>query len=137
MILRVLLIEDDPLQAEWFAEQIIWIKFPEAEIKYYDSEYSFLSDEETIKGWKPTHALLDRLVRYYSINDMGSENFQSKEPPPFPERAGLRCLEKLKEICPSCKSVLITVNDVNNEENRLQKGSPTFSSSVVDFLRRK
>ena len=73
---RILLIEDDPKQSEWIAEEVIWNNFPDAEILFFDSEYSFIQSLETnkIHDWKPQHAIMDLLVRYYSMDDFYQNN---------------------------------------------------------------
>jgi hypothetical protein len=138
MQLRIILVEDDPLQAEWIAEEVIWKEFPSAEIKYFDSEYSFFVAESVIQGWHPTHALLDMLVRYYSIKDLTTKN-DEVDPPPHkkPEEAGIRCRDQLRHIEPSCSSMIITVLDVIDENERIQKGSSDFGLKVTQFLKRR
>ncbi len=137
MHLRIILVEDDPLQAEWIAEEVIWKEFPSAEIKYFDSEYSFFAAESVIQGWHPTHALLDMLVRYYSIKDLATINDEVGTLQKKPQEAGIRCRDKLRHIEPSCSSMIITVLDVKDENERIQKGSSDFGSKVTQFLKRR
>ncbi|MCA8994981.1 MAG: hypothetical protein KDA88_23595, partial [Planctomycetaceae bacterium] len=82
---RVVLIEDDPNQAQWIAEDIIWKVVPAAGILFYDSEYSFLQevDDGTVKAWDPTHAVIDLLVRYFSPHDLAAMNRAGQPTPEF------------------------------------------------------
>lgn len=132
--------EDDPMQSEWIAEEVIWKKFPDAEILFFDSEYSFIKGLESgeIKKWKPQHAIMDLLVRYYSIQDLSVLD----SPPDFsnipdPKSAGIRCRKLLLDACPYIQThaVIVTVLDPpEGDFSVIQKGSDNLSEELFKFL---
>ncbi|MFO0202580.1 MAG: hypothetical protein ACK528_05560 [Alphaproteobacteria bacterium] len=135
--LRIVIVEDDPRQAQWLIEEVILRGFPDAEIKYYGSESSFLADaESSLKEWQPGYALLDLMVRFYSIIELA----QCRQPLTFetlpkPEESGLRCCTRMRDIAPQCRVAIATVLDFHSSDTTvLRKGSDSFSSSVVAFL---
>ena len=70
---RIILLEDDPYQAEIIAEKIRKIS-PDCDLRYFDSEFSF---NEAIQGgeirkWNPQFAVIDLLVCYYSPEDLAA-----------------------------------------------------------------
>ena len=133
---RIVLMEDDPIQAEWIAEQIIWDKFPDAEIKYYDSEYSFMQacEAQELQNWKPEYALFDLLTRYYSPNDLANmAEKPSFDNLPPPDQAGVRCRNHLHQICPETKSKIITVM-VGALAEAIQKGSDDLEEQLIAFF---
>ena len=135
---RILLVEDDPVQSEWIAEEVIWKASPDAEILFFSSEYSFAQGLKTqkIQGWRPQYAVLDLLVRFYSIEDlaeMSSAPDFSNTPDPI--RAGIRCHDELSRECPYIRSVIITVIDPPEGNFKvIQKGSAELINELREFL---
>jgi hypothetical protein len=107
---RVLLFEPDPIQAEFLAEEIIWgATGQDAEIAYFDSEFSFREGQRLIKNWKPTHAVLATRSLFYSPqdfqqNDIGPD-FSGL---PEPNDAGYRCRELIGDSIPESRIVALT-----------------------------
>jgi hypothetical protein len=136
---RILLLEDDPLQAEWFVG-IIAADFPDAEVLYFDSEFSFMKalHDDEIQSWKPQYALLDLLIRFYSLEDISQLDPGGKiGDVPEADEAGIRCRAKLVSECPSVKTVIMTVMDFESADFPvIQKGSDEFVKSVVEFLQK-
>ncbi len=141
---KIVLVEDDPLQAEWMAEKIIWDAFPDAELRYYDSEHSFLEviQNGELQAWEPDHAIIDLLIRYYSPTDLEG----LKQTPEFGDlpdvvEAGLRCRCALVDALPETRVAIATVldtatavRDVPEGCVLLQKGSDELSGELIEFL---
>ena len=136
---RILVLEDDPLQAEWLSDEVIWRAFPDAQLLYFDSEHSFLKAlaEKKIQGWTPQYAIMDLLVRYYSPRDLAD----LRSPPNFdkipdPKEAGIRCRKELLTECPEVKSVIVTVLDSQlGDCFVIRKGDEKFAEELVDLLK--
>ncbi|MCP5516621.1 MAG: hypothetical protein H7A45_05085 [Verrucomicrobiales bacterium] len=136
---RILVLEDDPLQADWLAEEVIWPAIPEARLLYFDSEYSFLHalSEKTIHAEQPDFAVMDLLVRFYSPQDLAALPTPPKlDNLPDPRAAGIRCRKALMEACPMVKPVIVTVLDCKLEDCFvIKKGDERFSEVLIKFLK--
>jgi len=135
---KILLLEDDPIQAEWLVEQVIWRSFADADVRYYDSEYSFYQGLQLNEPqeWKPDYAILDLLIRYYSIEDLASfsQDFQLGEVED-PKQAGFRSYRALAKKWPTTKIAIMTVLNVESTECLIiQKGSDVFPALLCEFL---
>ena len=137
---RIILLEDDPLQAEWIVEEIICKIKPRADVQYFDSEHSFLEEisNGNLKNWDPQYALIDLLVRYYSPEDLAkmgtAPDFDNL---PVAKRAGVRCRQALLNSCPKTEIVIITVLDESPEGCIvIQKGKDELSETLSTFLKR-
>ncbi len=141
---RIILLEDDPNQAGWLAEEYIWEYDPDIELKYYDSESSFFKaiEEQQIQEWQPDFALIDLMVRFYSPTELAAmEQTPNFDELPDAKVAGVRCRNKLLEACPSVKVVIVTVLDfdpktIPKDCRVLQKGSEELANEVSEFLKR-
>jgi hypothetical protein len=139
---RIVLVEDDPIQAEWIAEQIIWPCLTDAELRYYDSEYSFL---EALRGgdlavWKPDIAIFDLLIRYFSPADLSAlEAAPEIDHKPAPERAGDRCAVRMQDQFPKTRIAIVTVLNPAQLSAKavevFQKGADRFKEELFRFLR--
>jgi CheY-like chemotaxis protein len=132
---KILVLEDDPGQAEWIVE-LIGREFPDADLKLLESESEFVRFVQMeISQWQPDCALLDVLTHYYSIEDLEREpeiSFDNLQP--FDE-AGLRCAGLLQQHVPGCRITLMTVMDQSPSQFPiLQKGADGFKSNVLTFL---
>ena len=135
---RILILEDDPLQAGWLTDEVIWPVLPEAEILYFDSECSFLEglSKRTIQDWQPEYAIMDLLVRYYSPRDLaGRSSRPDFDGIPDPKEAGIRCRKRLLAECPKAETVIVTVLDSSPENCRvIRKGDEKFAEELIQFL---
>jgi hypothetical protein len=136
---RIILVEDDPGQAEFIAKEVIWLFEPEADVKYFDSEYSLLEaiSHNELQDWGPQYAIFDLLVRYYSPQDLAD---MSSDPNlddlPDAKKAGVRCRDVILNEFPSTKVAIVTVLDTVPEGCLvIQKGSDVLAEQLVDFLR--
>jgi hypothetical protein len=52
---NIIFVEDDPTQAQWLAEEILWKIDPGFSIRYFDSEHSIKAalDKNEFKDWQP------------------------------------------------------------------------------------
>ncbi len=141
---RIILLEDDPLQAEWIAEKVIWESFPDAELRYIDSEYAFIQDAESgrLLEWYPQYALIDLMTRYFSPMDL--ENLTAKpdfSKLPEPKFAGIRCLAEVTRVCPNIKCAVVTTLDGTEIQKNhpkvhlIQKGNDALADQLVNFLK--
>lgn len=143
--LRILLIEDDPIQAEYICEEIIWPVIPSADIKYCDSEYSFENELKDLvpSRWWPSHALVDQRIRYYSPQDMlkrQSEGLPSDARVINATEGGIRCIEAIEKLQPRPEIALMSVFDISKQPLGvavLQKGDDEFGIRVIEFLKRR
>jgi hypothetical protein len=135
---KIILLEDDPIQAEYLAEEVIWKNEPEADLRYFDSEYSFLEalNSGEFNTWCPQYALIDLLMRYYSPLDLETiDQDQIIETIPDPQEAGVRCREMFLKAGLETKVAILTVLDKRPEGCFvIQKGSDTLSKNLTDFL---
>lgn len=135
---RILLLEDDPLQAEWISESVVWQSFPDAEIRYFDSEYSFLSavSNGSLQKWNPQYALFDLLVRFYSPNDLKDmEKAPDVTDVPSPNEAGFRCYDTLSTVCPDCRNGIVTVLTKQPDGYDIfRKGKDSLADELIEFL---
>ena len=135
---RVLIVEDDPRQAEYIAEEIIWRRYPETEVRYFDSEYSLMEtiNSKSLGNWVPEYALIDLLIRYYSPDDlaeMGSAPDVDKLP--NPEEAGVRCRAAILQAFPGTKAAIVTVLSTRPEHCFvIQKGNESLEEELIAFL---
>jgi hypothetical protein len=133
---NVLVLEDDPLQAFWIVD---WIRtqFPDADVKLLESGNAFNHFVSTeLSEWQPDYALLDILIRYYSIEDLDQETelLPFEKLPPF-VGAGVRYARVLRENAPNCQVSLMSVLDPEATEFQcLQKGADGFRQRIIDFL---
>lgn len=138
LVKRVVLMEDDPYQAEWLMEQIRNGLNADVDFRSYSSENAFLkAAQKDFSEWHPQYALFDLLVRYYSVDDLasGGAELLDFDKLPVPEEAGLRAAEELRRIVPNCKICLITVLDYEDGARPfLQKGSENFVETALNFL---
>lgn len=137
--IRIVMLEDDPIQAEWIAEEIIWRSHPGAELKYYDSEFSLMRalDEGKLNEMNPTHAILDLSSRYYSPQDLEDLD---RDPEINKSRlsndAGIRCKASLANRFPSIKIAIMTVLDVPEQADcpTFKKGGDELVTKLSNFL---
>jgi hypothetical protein len=134
---RILLLEDDPNQAESLVEEVILKVFPDADVRYYDSEHSFFDALEhgEIVEWQPQFAIIDLLIHQYSVDDLG----EMSESPDFhnldsARQAGIRCRDALRKVCPSVKVALVTVLNERPEGLVIQKGIE-HNEKLTEFLK--
>jgi len=133
---RILLLEDDPLQAEWMADEVILKIFPDAELRYYDSEHSFFAalKSREIQQWNPQFAIIDLLIHYYSVDDLGAMDASPEFKTLDFSKAGIRCREALRNECPDAKIAVITVLDDTPDGLVIRKGDDD-SEHLMAFLR--
>lgn len=132
---KILVLEDDPVQADWIVE-LIGREFPDADLKLLESESAFVRFVQMeISQWQPDCALLDVLIHYYSIVDLEREpEISFDHLKPFSE-AGLRCAGLLQEHVPDCRITLMTVMDQPTTQFPvLQKGADGFKSRILSFI---
>lgn len=142
--IRVLLVEDDPIQAEWIAEEIIWKNYPGADVIYFDSESSVLAALKEENGdlakFAPTHALIDLLVRYYSPEDLADLGAVPTDDPGEATKAGERIINVVEKRHPKTHLAAITVMHIPEDPQRkyslLKKGGEDFPKQVADFLQK-
>ncbi len=132
---KILVLEDDPVQADWIVE-LIGREFPDADLRLLESESVFIRFVQMeISQWQPDCALLDLLIHYYSIEDLEQESeisFDNLQP--FAE-AGHRCADLLQQHVPRCRITLLTVMDQPPARFPiLQKGADGFKARIVSFL---
>jgi hypothetical protein len=141
--LRIVLLEDDPLQAEWIAEEVIWKSFRDAEIRYIDSEFAFLEGAKngSLLGWKPQFALLDLLTRFYSPGDLDNLTIEPDfSNLPDPKLAGIRCLGEISKLSPCTKCAVMTTLDTTKiarthpKVRFIQKGNDELAEELIKFL---
>lgn len=135
---KIILLEDDPTQAEWLANEVIWKSNPEAELRYYDSEYSLLEAirSKQLQEWEPQYAVIDLLIRYYSPQDLAEMLVAPKlDSLPDVTEAGVRCREAILQAFPTTRVAIITVLERTPPGCYvIQKGSDELSEMLVKFL---
>jgi hypothetical protein len=96
---RIVILEDDPIQAEWLADKL-WKNAPNAEIMYFDSEHSISKVIDTnVADLRPHLFILDLLVRPFSPSDL--EESSSADFSDFPgvhdaHAAGVRIAKQIR-----------------------------------------
>ena len=135
---NIIFVEDDPTQAQWLAEEILWKIDPGFSIRYFDSEHSIKAalDKNEFKDWQPNHAIVDLLVRYYSpqdLEDPGVDATSHKEE--IAEEAGIRIRNAIKQKFRDTKIAIVTVMDGQFAgELVIQKGSDNLYNKLRSFL---
>lgn len=139
---RIILIEDDPAQAEWIADQIAKF-FPTEEmgayLRYFDSENRFTQAVAHLGPWQPQFALIDRSINYYSADEV------KKIPPnvdfnslPDAHMAWSRCRDALLRAWPQVRVAVMTVHDsvpgTNVGDVIIQKGDDGMVTKLGQFL---
>ena len=147
---KLLFVEDDPNQAAWIAEEVVWKANPGIDLLFYESEYSFMKaiEENKIQDWRPTHAIFDLLIRYYSPHDLAEIKREGKtdrdfvkllEDLPLAKEAGIRCRKALLKECPNVKvktCIATVLDDRFDDVLAFGKGDDQFASEIASFLDR-
>jgi hypothetical protein len=134
---RLVLVEDDPIQAEWLVKELIQPALPHCELRYFDSEHSFLRAIETgdLQLWKPHIAIFDLLVCFYSIDELeemiGEPDLRNLGKA---TEAGVRCRDALRKACPDVRTGIITVLDDMPDGFCFRKGEDN-DEALVHFLK--
>jgi CheY-like chemotaxis protein len=95
--LRIALVEDDPLQAEWIANEL-WRHSSRIAIRYFDSEHSFRENLSGLKEAPPHMFLFDLMLRYYGAEDLEKmDEIPDANGLPSPQMGGLRIAHDLRK----------------------------------------
>jgi hypothetical protein len=95
---RIVILEDDPYQAQWVADEL-WKHAPNAEITYFDSEFSISNAIHTqLKEFRPHLFILDLMVRAYSFSELSDP--ESIDHDRFPDAwwAGFRIAKQIRTV---------------------------------------
>lgn len=136
---RIVLVEDDPMQAQWIIDEVIRPALPQAEFRYFDSEFSLLQaiNKGTISEWNPDFAIVDLLVCYYALEDLEKmEQSPDLAGLETPTKAGIRCREALQKACPTVKVGIITVLDETPDGFVFRKGEDNYET-LIKFLKQE
>lgn len=149
--LRIILLEDDPLQAEWIVDRVLE-DCEDCEFRYFDSEYSFIQAVESgaFSDWPPEIAIFDLRARYYSVEDLaeieekGGKSLEilPVKDLPEPTESGIRCSALIRRAVPNIKVAIATImmpnqnnqNRFADKENILHKGTDEFIEDLKDFI---
>ena len=135
---NIILLEDDPTQAQWLAEEILWKIDPNFSIRYFDSEHSILAafEKGDFESWRPNYAILDLLVRYYSPQDLEEPEVDAtSHNEEIAEEAGIRIRKVIERSFPDTKIAMITVMDGRSAGGIvIQKGSDDLFNKLKRFL---
>ncbi len=135
---NIILLEDDPTQAQWLVEEFLWKIDPTFDIRYFDSEHSITAafENDELGDWQPTYAIVDLLVRYYSPQDIEVLDLEpSAQTELLPKEAGIRIRELIKRRFPKTKVAIVTVMDDRPEGGPvIQKGSDDLLENIGRFL---
>ncbi|MFY8199842.1 MAG: hypothetical protein ACOVLE_04175 [Pirellula staleyi] len=135
---NIILVEDDPTQAQWLAEDILWKIDPGFSIRYFDSEHSIKAalDKNEFKDWNPNHAIVDLLVRYYSPQDLEEPEVDAtSHKEEIAEEAGIRIRNAIKQKFRDTKIAIVTVMDGQPAGGLvIQKGSDNLYNKLERFL---
>ena len=139
---RIVLIEDDPVQAEWIADVMLKCfqeDSPTSFLKYFDSEYSFLKAVPSLRDWDPQIALIDRSIRYCTPDDVkGTDPSIDFENLPNPDEAWMRCRDPLMEVSSEIRVAVMTVHDAVPgtcaDDLVIQKGDNDMEVKLIQFL---
>ena len=133
---KILLAEDDPLQAESIAALARGC-LPDADVRWYGSEHAFLLEVEsgTLAQWNPNFAIIDLRIRYYALQELrgvATPNFESLGKA---AGAGVRCRDALAKICPNTKTAILTVMEDNPGGCVIKKGDGDYKEELAAFLK--
>lgn len=94
MSVRLLLVEDDPLQSEAIVEGLEGA-FPDAEVKHIRTEKEFIDRIDEIVRFKPDAAIFDVMLRWADPDDIVAGEIPEVVTREKHYRAGLRCQQML------------------------------------------
>ena len=129
--MQILLLEDNPIQAEMMLEKFErCLRLSKEEILYIRTESEFLSRMPEIVRFKPDIAVLDTMMMW------------SVPRPDAPERpakvkeegyyvAGVRCAEALRRALPDTPMIFYTIVDPGELESYLRQNANTVAEVSI------
>ncbi|QDV51701.1 hypothetical protein [Gimesia fumaroli] len=151
--LRVVMMEDDPIQAEYLAEEILWKVAPDADIRYFDSEFSISEViESDLREFRPHFFIFDMMVRKFAPHDLEQLTKEDQVKltevddtgHPDPSKAGLRLAKRIRTIDVFSNTPIIFVGIIKmkpQEEDLIlnsqfiQKGSDRYQEQLTLAIR--